>query len=81
MGIFPRGTPSQAVRRQIAAINTIISCLHDGEHVFYMDIGDKFLAPDGTIPRDIMNDLLHPTAKGYEIWAGAVKETLDGFLK
>jgi lysophospholipase L1-like esterase len=81
LGIFPRGTPGLAVRRQIAAINTIISCLHDGQHVFYMDIGDKFLAPDGAIPRDIMNDLLHPTAKGYEIWAQAVKETLDGLLK
>jgi lysophospholipase L1-like esterase len=81
LGIFPRGTPSQAVRQQIAAINTIISCLHDNQHVFYMDIGDKFLAPDGSIPRDIMNDLLHPTAKGYEIWAQAVKETLDGFMK
>jgi lysophospholipase L1-like esterase len=81
LGIFPRGTPGQAVRQQIAAINTIISCLHDGRHVFYLDIGDKFLSPDGSIPRDIMNDLLHPTAKGYEIWAQAVKETLDGFLK
>jgi lysophospholipase L1-like esterase len=81
LGIFPRGSVTQTFRRQIAAINTIISCLDDDQHVFYLDIGDQFLAPDGSIPRDIMRDGLHPTAKGYEIWAQAVKETLDGFLK
>jgi lysophospholipase L1-like esterase len=81
LGIFPRGRADQPVRQKIADINKIISCLHDNQHVFYMDIGDKFLAPDGSIPREVMNDGLHPSAKGYVIWAQAVKETLDGFLK
>ncbi len=81
LGIFPRSRADDPVRQKIADINKIISCLHDNQHVFYMDIGDKFLAPDGSIPRDIMNDGLHPTAKGYEIWAQAVKGTLDSWLK
>jgi lysophospholipase L1-like esterase len=79
LGVFPRTGANY--RSQIAAINTIISCLYDGQHVFYMDIGDKFLASDGSIPREIMRDGLHPTAQGYDIWAKAVKETLDGFMK
>jgi lysophospholipase L1-like esterase len=81
LGIFPRGTPEQPVRTKIKEINTIISKLHDGQHVVYMDIGDKFLAEDGTIPRDIMADALHPTTKGYEIWADAVKEPLEKMLR
>jgi beta-glucosidase len=46
-----------------------------------MDIGDRFLAPDGTIPPDIMGDKLHPTRRGYEIWAEAVKQPLADLMK
>jgi lysophospholipase L1-like esterase len=69
------------VRGQIDEINKVISALHDNQHVFYMDIGSKFLAEDGSIPKDIMSDGLHPTSKGYEIWAEAVHDTLAGLLK
>lgn len=76
LGIFPRGGPDDRNRPKIAEINTIIAKLGDRDYVTYLDIGDKFLAEDGTIPRDIMSDALHPTTKGYEIWAEAVKEPL-----
>jgi lysophospholipase L1-like esterase len=81
LGIFPRSGPTTSVRAEITAINAIISGLNDGKHVFYMDIGSKFLGPGGTIPRDIMSDGLHPTTKGYEIWAEAVKGPLDNLAK
>jgi lysophospholipase L1-like esterase len=81
LGIFPRSGPKSAVRAEITAINTIISGLNDGKHVFYLDIGPKYLSPDGTIPKDIMSDGLHPTTKGYEIWAEAVKGPLDNLIK
>jgi lysophospholipase L1-like esterase len=57
-----------------------ISKLHDGKHVFYLDIGKKFLDAEGNIPTDVMNEGLHPSAKGYEIWAEAVKEPLTRLL-
>ena len=44
----------------------------DNRQVFYMDIGDRFLAPDGTLPVDVMPDGLHPNEKGYRIWAEAM---------
>jgi len=81
LGIFPRSTPTNSVRTTITEINTIISKLDDGKHVFYLDIGGKFLAADGTIPKDVMSDGLHPTTKGYEIWAEAVKDPLARMLK
>jgi len=76
LGIFPRASANDPVRKMIAEINTSIAKLDDGEHVHYLDIGDKFLDDDGNIPNDIMVDKLHPSTKGYEIWAEAVEEPL-----
>ena len=76
LGVFPRGTPNDPVRQEIATINEIISRLHDNQKVFYRDIGSIFLDEGGNIPRDIMSDGLHPTTKGYELWAKEVKGTL-----
>jgi lysophospholipase L1-like esterase len=81
LGVFPRGRPNDPVRATIAEINGTIAKLHDGERVHYLDIGAQFLAADGTIPADVMSDLLHPSAKGYEIWAQAVKEPLSQLMR
>lgn len=80
LGVFPRGRPNDPVRATIAEINRTIAKLHDGERVRYLDIGAQFVAADGTIPADVMSDLLHPSAKGYEIWAQAVKEPLTALM-
>ncbi len=81
LGIFPRGTPVDPRRAQLAEINTVISRLHDGKKVFYMDIGKVFLDAAGVIGTDIMSDGLHPTAKGYELWANAVNGKINELLK
>lgn len=80
LGVFPRATPDSPLRPQIAEINSIISRLHDGEKVFYKDIGHIFLAPDGTIPTSIMSDGLHPSPEGYRLWAEAVNADLRALL-
>ncbi len=80
LGIFPRAKADDPLRTQIAEINSIISKLHDGEKVFYRDIGSIFLDADGNIPTDIMSDGLHPTPKGYELWGDAIDEPLKALL-
>jgi lysophospholipase L1-like esterase len=80
LAIFPRGNPGDAVRDKIAEINRIISKLHDGTRVQYLDIGAGFLDASGNIPADVMSDKLHPGAKGYEIWANAVKDPLTKMM-
>lgn len=80
LGIFPRGTPADPVRTQIAEINTIISRLDDGASVRYLDIGKVFLDANGVIAPDIMSDGLHPTTQGYELWAAAVQGPLAALL-
>jgi lysophospholipase L1-like esterase len=81
LAVFPRSTANDPVRQTLGEINTIISKLHDGDRVHYLDIGAKFLDANGNIPREVMSDALHPTTRGYEIWAEAVKEPLEKLLK
>jgi len=82
LGVFPRGAVSTAPQREsIRQINSIISKLHDGDKVVYMDIGPRFLEPDSSISKEIMPDALHLTEKGYRIWAAAVAPTLKMLLK
>jgi lysophospholipase L1-like esterase len=81
LGIFPRGETNDPVRVQVKEINSKIAALADGEKIKFLDIGDKFLGPDGTLSRDIFPDLLHPDEKGYQIWAEAMEGTLDEMMK
>ena len=81
LAIFPRGTLDDPQRVQVALINTLIAKLDDGKMVKFLDIGPKFLEFDGTLPRSVMPDLLHPNPRGYQIWADAMNPTLDGMLK
>jgi lysophospholipase L1-like esterase len=83
LGIFPRATPGSAARNTVLGANAIIAKLDDRQHVFYLDIGAKFLDANGMIPSDVMADSppLHPTAKGDTLWFEAVKEPLANLLK
>jgi lysophospholipase L1-like esterase len=81
LAIFPRGTLNDPQRAQVVLINTLIARLDDGKTVKFLDIGPKFLEFDGTLPKSIMPDLLHPNAQGYQIWADAMEPALDEMLK
>ena len=82
LAIFPRGEkPDDPQRQQVNAINAAIARLADGKTVRFLDLGPKFLAADGTLPKQIMPDFLHPGEKGYEIWAAAIKQPLAEMLK
>ena len=81
LGIFPRGTLDDPQRAQVALINTVIAKLDDGNMIRYLDIGPKFLEADGTLSKTIMPDLLHPSERGYQIWADAMEPTLAAMLK
>jgi lysophospholipase L1-like esterase len=81
LGIFPRGEKNDPIREQVKAVNVGISKLDDGGNVKFLDLGEKFLSPDGTLSRDLFPDLLHPDETGYQIWASAMEPTLAPFLK
>lgn len=73
LATFPRGEKPQPVREKNATASKIASKLADDKMVYYLDIGDKFLTPDGTLEKSIMPDYLHLSPAGYEIWAKAIE--------
>ncbi|MGV3660696.1 MAG: platelet-activating factor acetylhydrolase IB subunit [Prosthecobacter sp.] len=82
LGIFPRGdTKEHPMRKQNVATNNLISGYADNKRVFYKDIGNTFLQPDGVLPKEIMPDLLHLNAKGYEMWAAAIEGKVTELMK
>ncbi len=83
LGVFPCDRASDPNRSKIRQINQTISQFDDQKHVFYMDIGHKFLDPatGNFLPGVFMDDNLHPLKKGYEIWGNAIKETLAELMK
>ncbi len=74
LAIFPRGAKPQDKLRAINdGANKLIAKFADNESIYFLNINDKFLTEDGTLTREIMPDLLHPRAKGYQIWAEAIE--------
>lgn len=79
--VFPfQATNAEHYRQQVNRINQRISDLADYKRVFYLNFNDKFLTPDGTLTTDVMPDLLHPNAKGGQIWADAVQPALRALM-
>jgi lysophospholipase L1-like esterase len=77
LAVFPRGAKPDAGRKKTEDLNQLLAKL-DG--VAFLDIGSQFLNADGTIDREVMGDYLHPTAKGYALWAAAMEPTLRRLL-
>ena len=82
LGILPRRElANHRDRETIRTINRLISRLHDGDHVTYLDFGDKLLQSDGSMTKELTKDFTHLTAKGYEIFAGAIQPVVESLLR
>ena len=46
--------------------------VRDIPNVEVLDLKDVFLNKDGVLTKDVMPDLLHPNAEGYELWGAAL---------
>jgi lysophospholipase L1-like esterase len=85
LGIFPRAEKaSDGARVKNEEVNKLIAkfvTFAETRRVAYLDIGAKFLTADGTLPKDVMPDLLHPNEKGYQIWADAIIDKVKQLLQ
>jgi lysophospholipase L1-like esterase len=72
--IFPRND-NMGVMPAINRINERLAGLADGVRVRFLDINDRLADPGGKLFDGVLNekDKLHPTLKGYQIWADALK--------
>jgi lysophospholipase L1-like esterase len=80
-GIFPRND-NMAVIPGINQINENIARFADGKKVRYLNVNDKLADRDGRLFDGMMNprDKLHPTVKGYQVWADGLKPIFTELL-
>lgn len=69
------------LRLRVNAVNALLEKHADGKRVIYADLSKDFLDSNGHLSRDVMPDLLHPNAKGYEIYAAALAPKVKALLK
>ncbi|WP_162249878.1 GDSL-type esterase/lipase family protein [Massilia sp. Root351] len=81
LAIFPRDEqPSGSLRRLNERVNKLIAGYADGRQVFFANLNAAMLNPDGSLPRELMPDMLHPGEKGYEVWARELGPHLEKLL-
>ncbi len=80
MGILPRND-NMAAMPIIARINANLARMADGAKVRFLDINAKLAGPDGKLIDGVtVPDKLHLAAKGYQIWADALKAQFTELL-
>lgn len=78
--IFPRGD-DPALNAEIDAINANLEKLADGKRIRFLNVNDKLADANGKIVDGMLNaDKLHPTLKGYQVWADGLKPILTELL-
>ena len=77
--IFPRND-NMAVMPTISLINERIAKLADGKKVRFLNVNHKLADKDGKLFDGMMGDKLHPTVKGYQVWADGLKPILNELL-
>ena len=79
-GILPRND-NMALMPTINGINRNLASLADGRRIRFLDINDKLANPEGRLLDGMMNaDQLHPSIKGYQVWADALKPIFTELL-
>lgn len=75
LGILPRG--DAALNPVIFATNRLYSKMADGNHIYYVDLGELFLPAGSTaVSKTLMPDGVHPSAAGYELLGKGIREQL-----
>ena len=77
LGTFPKDpSPTTPDRRKIQEINSLIAKLNDGKWIRFCDLSPNFVGADGALSSEISPDGVHLSAKGYQIWADAMRALL-----
>lgn len=80
LAVLPRDVGGKETPRLwpdcISAYNRLLQGLADGQHVFFHDIGARFLNAEGRLDAALFWDRLHPNPSGYDIWAEEIERML-----
>jgi beta-glucosidase len=76
--IFPRGVVTDPLRKITdTASEKFSQRANTSDRVTYLDLNTYFIDGQGNIPEDIMADGLHPSTKGYAIWANELSNHIS----
>jgi lysophospholipase L1-like esterase len=77
--IFPRND-NMAVIPTINKINDNLAQFADGKKVRFLNVNDKLADQNGKLFEGMSRDKLHPTVKGYQVWADGLKPIFTELL-
>jgi len=80
MDVFPRGAKDSSWRAAVAQVNAALGDRvrkFGDTNIVRVNLWNEYVGVDGNIPKDLMFDSLHPTAKGYDIWGAALKPIVE----
>jgi lysophospholipase L1-like esterase len=77
--IFPRDDKPDAMAI-ISQVNANLRKLADAKTIRFVSVNDKLADNDGHLIAGMMTDGLHPTVKGYQVWADGLKPVLTELL-
>ena len=81
LDIFPINNHDDPYREKIAAINAMLpEMFKDYPNVTLLDISHLWLDENGDIPKDLMDDGVHPTVFGYKLWAARIEPVIAEML-
>jgi platelet-activating factor acetylhydrolase IB subunit beta/gamma len=74
VGVPPgEASPTNPYRLQVAQTNALLSqMLADDPQATFVNVGQAFEQPDGSISNTVMFDYIHPTTVGYLDWSTAL---------
>lgn len=78
-GIFPRDDHPE-LQADIRAINLNLAKMADGVRIRFVNLHDQLTDRNGRLLEGMMPDRLHPSLKGYTVWAEALKPLLTEIL-
>jgi lysophospholipase L1-like esterase len=65
----------------IDKVNANLAQVADGKQLRFLNVNSKLAGPDGTLFDGMLNaDKLHPTLKGYQVWADALNPIFTELL-
>jgi lysophospholipase L1-like esterase len=77
--VFPRNDRMPLVP-VIDRVNIDLAKWAEAAKVRFLNVNDKLADKDGKLFEGMTGDRLHPTVKGYQVWADALKPVLTELL-
>lgn len=81
VGEYPWRQEVKNVPQTIDALNAHIKAYADNKGFVYVDYNTPMRQPDGSMINGYANDGVHPTAAGYEVMEGIIKNILSTLLE